>query len=165
MLGQVRQVIPEATRPPPISFLLPHPIPRIGSQFKPPPGPTTAKMVKEEVRCDAVQLPAPWGLNLPGSARALQQVLLVHGLHAAFPGAPSKLRAGRWQLAVTFHLPLRPCRCAPRRPALSSALLATWCEAARRASCAKARGEGGGWPAAKGIAALPPGPDPCIPRA
>lgn len=55
MLGQVRQVIPEATRPPPISFLLPHPIPRIGSQFKPPLGPTTAEMVKEEVR---VMLPS-----------------------------------------------------------------------------------------------------------
>lgn len=45
--------------------------------------------------CDAAQIPAPWGLNLPGSACALQQVLLVHGLHAASPSAPSKLRAGR----------------------------------------------------------------------
>lgn len=50
VLGQVRQVIPEATRLLPISFFLPHPIPPIGSQFKPPPRPTTAKMVKEEVR-------------------------------------------------------------------------------------------------------------------
>lgn len=57
----------------------------------------------------------------------------------------------------------RPAACALRPPALSPAL-ATSCEAARRASCAKARGEGEGWPAAKGIAALPPGLVPCIPE-
>lgn len=114
--------------------------------------------------CDAAQIPAPWGLNLPDSACALQQVLLVHGLHAASPSAPSKLRAGQWLLAVTFYLPLRSCRCAPRPPALSPAL-ATSCEAARLASCAKARGEGGRVAGCKGNPGSAPRTGPLHPGA
>lgn len=69
------------------SFLFPllHPIPLAGSQVQAPARTKHSQDGQRGGACDATQIPAPWGLNLPGSARALQQVLLVHGRHAASP--------------------------------------------------------------------------------
>lgn len=87
------------------SFLFPwpHPIPLAGSQVQAPARTNDSQEGQRGGACDAARIPAPWGLNLPGSARALQQVLFVHGRHAASPSAPSKLRAGRRQSALTFR--------------------------------------------------------------
>lgn len=87
------------------SFLFPwpHPIPLAGSQVQAPARTNDSQEGQRGGACDAARIPAPWGLNLPGSARALQQVLFVHGRHAASPSAPTKLRAGRRQSALTFR--------------------------------------------------------------
>lgn len=123
------------------SFLFPwpHPIPLAGSQVQAPARTNDSQEGQRGGACDAARIPAPWGLNLPGSA--LQQVLFVHGRHAAF--SQCALEVARGATAERTHLPLGSRRCAPRPPALSPAL-ATPCEAARGASCAKARGEGEG---------------------
>lgn len=95
--------------------------------------------------CDAALIPAPWGLNLPGSARALQQVLLVHGLHAASPGAPSQVARGT--MAARSHLPpsapvLPPAPCArPLYPRPSPPRVKP--PAARRVQKPAGRGKGG----------------------
>lgn len=106
------------------NFLFPllHPIPLAGSQVQAPTRTKHSQAGQRGGACEASQIPAPWGLNLPGSARALQQVLLVHGRHAASPTErPRSCAPGRWQRALTHlaltHLSLGSRRCAPHPPA------------------------------------------------
>lgn len=108
----LRQVIPEATRPPPNFLLLPHSIPLAVSQFKPQPQTNHNQDSQRGDACSAAQIPAPWGLNLPGSACALQQILLVHGLQSRL--SQCALEVARRTRTTRTRLLLRSRSCAQR---------------------------------------------------
>lgn len=113
-----------------------------GSQFEPPPaqpGPGRPKRRRVGCRSDS----RPLGHELTG----------LHACSPADSACPRSacrtppgraLKVARGTTAARTHLPLGSRRCAPRPPALSPVLAAASCEAARRASCAKACGEGEG---------------------
>lgn len=159
MPGQVRRVIPEAMRPPPISSpLSPLLTPALWQDPSSSPGPGQPQPGWPKRRCVGCSPDSrPLGLELTG-------------LHAGSPAdsacprsscRPSQcaLKVARGTTAARTHLPLGSRRCAPRPPALSP-VLASSCEAARRASCAKACGEGGRVTGCKGSLGSAPRPAP-----